>query len=977
MADEYLIPLGIDASGIQQGSQQTVNWLKAIGDAAKENQSALQGVFTTARTANQDMSASIGELIAIEKQNLQVTQTMASYLSAYTQRTKENTTVVRENTAAAAQQAQSEKTTTTAITENTAAVDQNTAAHKKNQQAVSDTSKPAQSAKKEWNGLQAAVNQLTRELPSAAVGINTFFLAISNNLPMLGDELKRINAENKALSESGQKGVPVWKQLAGAFFSWNTALSVGITILTLYGAKIWDWITGADKAREKAEALKKSQEELNKAYTSSLQNSAKEVMQLRELVATAANVNLQMDVRLSAVKQMKGQYPALLKNYSDEDLLNQQFAKTLETKLIPQLWAAAKARALNSKADTLASQDIDNVNKASEALQNLWQARNRYNIAVSATQKAAKDGVGIGMQGYADDEARALKKMEDAQKDYNASLNVVVKGRLEANKLMKEAQKEQDAAGSATVSSSYIKDQENQNKQLENLRKKQAVEAEKARKDELAAQENFVNAVNRMQKQAAEDDVKSIQDESARAVAVENNRFVQQLRDAKKFYDDSIAYQEEHNKNVEDRKDKEAQLTEAYNRVIENANTKHQAALAQIDADGFAKEQERIQRYNREVLQIQDNQREMEIASEQEKWERLREQMDKEGNLTADLEKQITEARNKAIAQINTKYDQKSLDQQHEIDSAMDDAFQSSSMTTEQLQKEKRENQLKIDISYYEQSLALAKAALAADPTNKDLEVQLAKMTAAIANAKKELEDSISTPLGSDPVDAWLKGLGLTDPQIAGVKDALKKLKSAMDETLSGLSDLFGQQADEIQEKIDDIDDQLSDAQSELEKQQELQEKGYANNVEAAEAEVARLKALRAENQKDLEAAQKKQQAAQKAQLILDGTVQAVNLITASTDIYKYLAKLGPIGVALATATIAAMFSAFAIAKVNAWKSIEDGSGYTNTATTGTTSSYAKGGVAKGKRHSQGGNKYRSMDGNDADIIEIEQGEYV
>lgn len=42
-----------------------------------------------------------------------------------------------------------------------------------------------------WNGLNMSVQQVARELPSLAVGWNTFFLAISNNLPMLADELKK------------------------------------------------------------------------------------------------------------------------------------------------------------------------------------------------------------------------------------------------------------------------------------------------------------------------------------------------------------------------------------------------------------------------------------------------------------------------------------------------------------------------------------------------------------------------------------------------------------------------------------------------------------------------------------------------------------------------------------------------------------------------------------------------------------------
>jgi hypothetical protein len=39
-----------------------------------------------------------------------------------------------------------------------------------------------------------SVQQIVRELPSAAMGLNMFFLAISNNLPILTDEIKRAKA---------------------------------------------------------------------------------------------------------------------------------------------------------------------------------------------------------------------------------------------------------------------------------------------------------------------------------------------------------------------------------------------------------------------------------------------------------------------------------------------------------------------------------------------------------------------------------------------------------------------------------------------------------------------------------------------------------------------------------------------------------------------------------------------------------------
>lgn len=95
---------------------------------------------------------------------------------------------------------------------------------------------------KQWNGLSMSIQQVGRELPSLAYGPKVFFSAISNNIPILADEIKRARTEYKLLKESGQSAIPVWKQVVSSLFSWQTILTVGITLLTLYGDKIVDWV---------------------------------------------------------------------------------------------------------------------------------------------------------------------------------------------------------------------------------------------------------------------------------------------------------------------------------------------------------------------------------------------------------------------------------------------------------------------------------------------------------------------------------------------------------------------------------------------------------------------------------------------------------------------------------------------------------------------------------------------------------------
>ena len=99
-----------------------------------------------------------------------------------------------------------------------------------------------------WNGLSFSVQQVARELPSLAVNANTFFLAISNNLPILVDEIAKARKEYaafKAEIAAGNKDVkavaPVWQQLTKSLISWQTALVVGLTLLSVYGKDIINW----------------------------------------------------------------------------------------------------------------------------------------------------------------------------------------------------------------------------------------------------------------------------------------------------------------------------------------------------------------------------------------------------------------------------------------------------------------------------------------------------------------------------------------------------------------------------------------------------------------------------------------------------------------------------------------------------------------------------------------------------------------
>ena len=231
----------------------------------------------------------------------------------------------------------------------------------------------AAQASRQYNGLHMSVQQIARELPAATMGLNMFFLAISNNLPVLTDEIKRAKAANEELKASGQSTVPVWRQLVSSIFSWQTALMVAITVLSMYGKDIADWVGGLFKSKDALEASKIEQERLNKSMAGARSSAAKEAASLRVLYAMTQNAGASMKERTAAVRELQSQYPAYFGNLSQEAILAGN-ASAAYRQLTQDIMSAAYARAYQERMEDLASRNVDEL-RGSQADFN-WMQRN-------------------------------------------------------------------------------------------------------------------------------------------------------------------------------------------------------------------------------------------------------------------------------------------------------------------------------------------------------------------------------------------------------------------------------------------------------------------------------------------------------------------------------------------------------------------------------------------------------------------------
>lgn len=271
-----------------------------------------------------------------------------------------------------------------------------------------------------WNGLNVQTQQLLRELPSLTMSFNQFFLAISNNLPMFVDELKRASEEFKRMKAEGQTAVPVWKQLLGSLFSWQSALVIGITLLSAYSSEIIDWVASLFKAKKSISEIASAETNLANARRRGVSDSIKERTELDLLYKATQDNKRSMQERIAAIDELRSKYPSYFGNMSNEEVLAGKATKSYK-ELRTELVANAIARAQLDKMTEIASQRYE-----------AWIKRaNQYNTYLKAQRDAEKD-----LQAYEEAKKKGAwntanlreasnKSKEQAEKAYNAWLNLV------------------------------------------------------------------------------------------------------------------------------------------------------------------------------------------------------------------------------------------------------------------------------------------------------------------------------------------------------------------------------------------------------------------------------------------------------------------------------------------------------------------------------------------------------------------------
>ena len=219
-----------------------------------------------------------------------------------------------------------------------------------------------ESVTRKTNNLKMQFSQVARELPSLAMGPQMFILAISNNLPMLADAISDVRKQNELLAASGQKGVPVWKQLAGAVFSWQTALVAAISLGIVYGKEIGNWVSSLFKAKEETLSLADAQKKVNKEFQSADSDIGKQIVIVNSLSDRWKSLGDNLDTKKKFIRDNRAELDKLgvaVENVNDaENLLAKGTSSYIEAMSL-RAQAAAAFKLAEEQAEKAVKKRVD------------------------------------------------------------------------------------------------------------------------------------------------------------------------------------------------------------------------------------------------------------------------------------------------------------------------------------------------------------------------------------------------------------------------------------------------------------------------------------------------------------------------------------------------------------------------------------------------------------------------------------------
>lgn len=732
---------------------------------------------------------------------------------------------------------------------------------------------------KTWDGLGISISQVVRELPAVAVSLNTFFLGISNNIPMVVDEINRLREKNELLRAEGKETVSVTKSIVKSLFSWNTALVVLLTVFSMYGKEIITWIdrtfAGRDAAKSFEDALEDLNDELGKGSTGSY---GQQIAVLRRLSENWKDLGDNIKAQTQWIKDNEKEFSKLGITIDSINDANNAFVDNTESVV-----AAYKARA---KAEAA-------LNVVSQQYQKLLVAENKAELEK------------VREYGFFDKTINYFKALWGGISGPDSDLSLETRLKKQRQRNVESLQKDADALEKEVES--YFNVWKFYEDQADALFKEIGLE-ESHKKDKRGrtprdADDRLNNLALAAEKAYQKSRTEIERDENKKRRAEAFASFNQEIADLNDKYSriQKIlnGQDEKYKKLTESQKETAIKALDDIENAIKNKQKGLTLSLDLLNIDVEIQKAEQL-------LELLELEGEVSKKGSYEELSNSLKRLDVERQIALLKNAQLPEAKRQPTSAINASFDKQkaitvgsfnmsSFDEQQALDEAVFNEVKRSEteITRFKLEQEK---------ARWQEQIRLAEAG--------GLDWSQAQIDAAKATVKgidrelSELDDFIKNIGKKGLGGTLLEKLGFDDDQIDALKDAvnivIEQLQSIMDAEVE-----LAEQAVEAAEA------RVEAAQKAYDAEVEARNNGYANNVATAKKELEQEKKNQQEKQKMLQAAQKRQEA-------MNTVTQASSLVTASANLWSSFSSIPIVGPALALAAIATMWTSFAVAKIKA-----------------------------------------------------------
>ena len=732
---------------------------------------------------------------------------------------------------------------------------------------------------KTWDGLGISISQVVRELPAAAVSLNTFFLGISNNIPIVVDEINRLKKQNELLAAEGKEQISVTKSVVKSLFSWNTALVVLLTVFSMYGKEIITWIdktlSGRDAAKSFEDALEDLNDELGKGSTGSY---GQQIAVLRRLSENWKDLGDNIKAQTQWIKDNKKEFSKLGITIDSINDANNAFVDNTESVV-----AAYKARA---KAEAA-------LNVVSQQYQKLLVAENKAELEK------------VREYGFFDESINYFKALWGGISGPDSDLSLGTRLKKQRQRNVESLQKDADALKKEVES--YFNVWKFYEDQADALFKETGLE-ESHKKDKRGrtprdADDRLNNLALAAEKAYQKSRTEIERDENKKRRAEAFASFNQEIADLNDKYSriQKIlnGQDEKYKKLTESQKETAIKALDDIENAIKNKQKGLTLSLDLLNIDVEIQKAEQL-------LELLELEGEVSKKGSYEELSNSLKRLDVERQIALLKNAQLPEAKRQPTSAINASFDKQkaitvgsfdmsSFDEQQALDEAVFNEVKRSEteITRFKLEQEK---------ARWQEQIRLAEAG--------GLDWSQAQIDAAKATVKgidrelSELDDFIKNIGKKGLGGTLLEKLGFDDDQTDALKDAvnivIEQLQSIMDAEVE-----LAEQAVEAAEA------RVEAAQKAYDAEVEARNNGYANNVATAKKELEQEKKNQQEKQKMLQAAQKRQEA-------MNTVTQASSLVTASANLWSSFSSIPIVGPALALAAIATMWTSFAVAKIKA-----------------------------------------------------------